>query len=249
MRVHTSGTERETVLEVCVDDAAGLAVAVAGGADRIELCAALSVGGLTPTVGFMQLAAKSPLPVHALIRPRAGDFVFSAAEIDIARRDIDAARQAGLAGVVIGASLGDGRLDEATLGLLVDEAAGLDLTLHRAFDLVPNPLTALETAIGLGFHRILTSGGGRTALDGLAGLGAVAAAAAGRISIMPGGGLRSETVSQFLALPGLFELHASCARPVTATDPVLVDLGFLAAESRRTDLDTVRAFRSAMDEV
>ncbi|MGV8936652.1 MAG: copper homeostasis protein CutC [Allorhizobium sp.] len=247
MTVHKSATERKTVLEVCVDDAAGLAVAIAGGADRIELCSALSVGGLTPTVGFMSLAGTSAVPVHALIRPRPGDFVFSPAEVDIARRDINAAGQAGLAGVVIGASLGDGRLDEDTLGILVDEAAGLDLTLHRAFDLVPDQLAALEAAIGLGFNRILTSGGSRTALDGLATLAAVASAAGNRISIMPGGGLRPETVAQFLALPGLLELHASCARPAKTADPVLVDLGFLAAESRRTDLDTVRAFRAAMD--
>ena len=90
-------------LEICVDGADGLIAAVAGGADRIELCSALALGGLTPSPGLMTLAARAPVPVYAMIRPRAGDFVFSPAEIDQMRREIDAVREAGLAGVVLGA--------------------------------------------------------------------------------------------------------------------------------------------------
>ena len=242
-------TDKAVVLEICVDDAAGLQAAIDGGADRIELCAALSVGGLTPSSGFMELAGRAAIPVNALIRPRAGGFHYSAAEIDIIKRDIDVARQAGLAGVVIGASLADGQLDEETLTALVTAADGLDLTLHRAFDLVPDPLAALEMAVRLGFGRILTSGGGKSALAGLSTLAALAGAADGRISIMPGGGVRPETVEALLAVEGIFELHSSGGRPVNGVQPRLLELGFVDAGSRQTDRDTVRAFRAEIARV
>ena len=158
------------LVEVCLDSAEGLAEAVAGGADRIELCAALAVGGLTPSAGLMQAAARCPVPVLAMIRPRAGDFVFSPAEVAIMLADIAAARAAGLAGVVLGASLPGGRLDRAILARLTDAASGLDLTLHRAFDLVPDIAPAIELAADLGFRRILTSGQAATAAEGRAGL-------------------------------------------------------------------------------
>ena len=151
------------LLEVCVDDAQGLATALAGGADRIELCSSLIIGGLTPPRSFMRHAAGlTRLPVYPLLRPRLGDFTYSAVEVAMIADDIDAARDAGLTGVVIGASRDDGTLDADALGRLVKAAAGLDLTLHRAFDLVPDPFAALETAIALGFRRILTSGCART---------------------------------------------------------------------------------------
>ena len=139
------------ILEVCVDDADGLAAAIAGGADRIELCSALGVGGLTPTRGFMQLAARSPIPVNAIIRPRIGGFVYSDDEAAIMIADIEAACEAGLAGVVVGASRSDGTLDRAVLERLIKAAATLDVTLHRAFDLVPDFDAAVEMAIDLGF--------------------------------------------------------------------------------------------------
>lgn len=240
-------SDKTTLLEVCVDDAAGLAAAIEGGADRIELCSALSVGGLTPTHGFMALAARAPIPVFALIRPRAGSFVFDARDVAIMREDIAAARQMGLAGVVIGASRHDGRLDETVLGELVSAADGLGLTLHRAFDLVPDSLEALEVAIGLGFRRILTSGGQKTALAGLDTLRAVVAAAGSRLSVMPGGGLKPDMAATFLSVPGISELHASCGKPVHAAETRLVELGFLASDARQTDSETVRAFKAAME--
>ena len=120
------------LLEVCVDDALGLAEALAGGANRVELCAALAVGGLTPSVGLMALAARCGVPVMAMIRPRTGDFVYSPAEVSVMRADIQAVRQAGLAGVVIGASLTDGRLDPVVLADLMAGAQEMDVTLHRA---------------------------------------------------------------------------------------------------------------------
>lgn len=238
---------RKPLLEVCVDDPAGLAAAIEGGADRIELCSALTVGGLTPSHGLMAHAAGSPVPVYALIRPRTGDFVFSADDVRVMVDDVRAARSAGLAGLVIGALRPDGQLDVAALETLIAAAEGMDLTLDRAFDLAADQEEALETALRLGFSRILTSGGAKTAIDGLPRLERLASRAAGRISIMPGSGVRPETVEALLTLPGVFELHASCSEPMTATDPRLSAFGFLQRGERRTTVEAVRAIKERME--
>jgi copper homeostasis protein len=233
------------LLEVCVDDVAGLAAAVEGGADRIELCSALALGGLTPSFGLMEVAGTFDIPCNAIIRPRAGDFVYSEEEIDVMLADIEAARNAGLAGVVLGASLPDGRLDRLVLQTLAEAAQGLDMTLHRAFDLVPNVTEAVEIAVKLGFARILTSGGARTAIEGLPGLKQAVDAARGRISIMPGSGVSSANASEFLGLK-VRELHASCSTAIEATGGKLVDFGFQAEAARRTDAEKVRALKAAI---
>jgi copper homeostasis protein len=233
------------LLEVCVDDVAGLAAAVEGGADRIELCSALALGGLTPSFGLMEVAGTFDIPCNAIIRPRAGDFVYSEEEIDVMLADIEAARNAGLAGVVLGASLPDGRLDRLVLQTLAETAEGLDMTLHRAFDLVPNVAEAVEIAVKLGFARILTSGGARTAIEGLPGLKQAVDAARGRISIMPGSGVSSANTSEFLGLK-VRELHASCSTAIEATGGKLVDFGFQAEAARRTDAEKVRALKAAI---
>src|SRR5690606_28852103 len=126
------------LLEVCVADAESLDAAITGGADRIELCSALEVGGLTPSPGLMRLAAAAPLPVYAMIRPRSGVFAFGSRETQIMLDDIATVREAGLAGVVLGASWPDGRLDADLLAKFTQASAGLGKTLHRAFDLVPD---------------------------------------------------------------------------------------------------------------
>ena len=229
------------IIEVCVDTSESLQAAVAGGADRIELCVALAVGGLTPAAGFMQQAAACGVPVLVMIRPRAGDFVWSAAEIAVMQADIAAVRAAGLAGVVLGASLRDGRLDLPNLGLLLKAAAGLCLTLHRCFDLVPDVGIALEQAIALGFHRILTSGGATSAPAGIDRLLALKAQAAGRIVILPGGGISAQTVAALAPLAS-DEVHSSCSVSRSA-DPAGVAFGFGPAETRITDAGLVRALR------
>lgn len=233
------------LLEICVDDVAGLDAAVAGGADRIELCSALGSGGLTPSRGFMATAAKAPIPVYALIRPRVGDFTYSAAEVSVMEADIASARDVGLAGVVIGATTADAKLDADVIRRLVRAADGLDLTLHRASDVVADMDAALELAVELGFSRILTSGGARHAEEGMETLTKLASRSAGRISIMPGGGVRPQNAARLLALPGIRELHASCSE-ASASDARLVELGFSSETTRRTDVDTVRALKAKM---
>jgi copper homeostasis protein len=234
----------EVLIEVCVDDADGLAEAVAGGAGRIELCSALALGGLTPSLGLMRAAASCGLPVYAMVRPRAGDFVFSAAEISIMQADIDAARAAGLAGVVLGASLPDGRLDRDVLARLVAQAAGLGLTLHRAFDLVPDLAEAINLAVDLGFERILTSGQALSAPQGASVLAQIINLASGRIGILPGAAISAETVHHLRRLP-LTEVHSSCSQPVNITGRVQ-DLGFAHPAQRRTSAARVRALRAAL---
>lgn len=232
------------ILEVCVDSAAGLAEAVAGGADRIELCAALAVGGLTPSAGLVGLAAGCGVPVMAMIRPRAGDFVWSEAEVAMMEAEIAAMRVAGLAGVVLGASLPDGRLDVPVLRRLVAAAEGLDLTLHRCFDLVPDMAVALEAAVALGFRRVLTSGGEATAEAGAARIGALVAQAVGRISVMPGAGVTAANAGVLTAL-GVGEIHSSCSEAREA-DGKVVALGFGPAVVRRTSAGRVRALKAAL---
>lgn len=250
-------------LEVCVDTLAGLEAAVVGGADRIELCAALALGGLTPSAGVMREAAGCGLPVLAMIRPRTGDFCWSGAEVRAMEAEIAAAREAGLAGVVLGASLPDGRLDLPVLRRLVEVARGAgwcrvpcsdpevskipvapELTLHRCFDLVPDQGAGLEQAVALGFARVLTSGGAVTAGAGVARIGALVAQAAARIAVMAGAGVTAETAPELLA-QGVRELHGSCAEDFPEGGKV-VAMGFGPATGRRTSAARVRALKQVM---
>ncbi|WP_230426452.1 copper homeostasis protein CutC [Paragemmobacter aquarius] len=233
-------------MEVCVDSVGGLDAAVAGGADRIELCSALALGGLTPSAGLMAAAGRAPVPALAMIRPRAGGFVWSPAEIAVMCCDIRASRDAGLAGVVLGASLADGTLDCETLSALLAEAQGMTTTLHRCFDLVPDPFVALEQAVALGFDRILTSGQAKTALEGIDLIAALHARASGRIVIMPGSGVTAENARRFTAL-GLRELHGSCS-VTQAEDTKVAGFGFGPELRRVTSARLLQALVAASKE-
>ncbi len=232
-------------LEICVDDAAGIAAAGKGGADRIELCAALALGGLTPSAGLVDLAVQSGLATMAMIRPRAGDFVWRPNEVRAMQVEIAAMRLAGLAGVVIGASRPDGRLDGAVLAALVEAAAGMDVTLHRAIDLVPDVDEAMALCHGLGIARVLSSGG---ALSAEAGIAQLATMAGRGISVMPGGGVHAGNVAAFAARFALSEVHASASVPL-AIDPRMAAFGFQPAGARGTDAAKVRALRQALDQI
>lgn len=234
----------DILLEVCVDDPAGLAEAIAGGADRIELCAALALGGLTPSHGLMQMAAQSGALCYPIIRPRSGDFSYTVAEVEVMRADIRAARSFGLKGVVLGASHPDGRLNEAVLRVLLDEAAGLDTTLHRCIDLTPDKIEAVQIAKALGFRRILTSGGALTAAEGVATLAAMIEAAGPDLIIMPGSGVSVETLPKLAHLP-LREIHASCASPLPSGGAALA-FGFQSGNEKRTNRAKVAALKAAL---
>ncbi|WHO73043.1 copper homeostasis protein CutC [Rhizobium sp. BT03] len=228
------------LLEVCVDSADGLAAAIEGGAGRIELCSALELGGLTPLPSLMRIAARAPIPVYAMIRPHAGPFIFGRKDEEAMLLDIDAVRAAGLTGVVIGANRSDGTLDMPLIHRLRTHASGLGSTLHRAFDLVPDADQALEQAVELGCERILTSGCALKAPDGIETLKRLSAKAAGRISIMPGSGIRPANARAILQATGAREIHGSCSSPVESADPRAVAFGFEAKSSNRTDVAVVR---------
>ncbi|WP_407660448.1 copper homeostasis protein CutC [Kaistia algarum] len=236
-------------VEICVESAEGLAAAMAGGADRIELCAALSLGGLTPSPGLMRIAAKAAIPVYAMIRPREGDFVYSPADFDQMRREIDAVRSAGLAGIAIGACEQGGRLDAEALFHLMAHAKGLGATLHRAFDAAPDPFEAIDIAVGLGFERVLSSGGPGTAEDNRMRVAEFVRHAGARISVMPGSGVRSRNVTRILAATGAYEVHASCRTGSRIEAPEAVRLGFASgptapATSETEVADLVAAIRT-----
>lgn len=210
-------THPKPLLEVCVDTIEGAQAAICAGAGRLELCAALSEGGLTPSVGLMQAAASLSVPCYAMIRPRAGLFQFTRDEERIMLADINAAKNAGLDGVVLGAQENDGQLDVAMLERLSLAAGSLGRTLHRVIDVVPDQLQAVDIAIDLGFERVLTSGGSATAVEGLPVIREMYRRAAGRISVMPGSGVNADNIAQLLAV-GVSEVHASCADKVLMSD-------------------------------
>lgn len=233
-------------IEVCVDTPDGLQAAISGGANRIELCSALALGGLTPSAGLIHAASHTATPALAMIRPRAGGFVWSPAEISAMRHDIRAVRSAGLAGVVLGASCPDHSLDAETLATLLAGTDGMTTTLHRCFDLAPDPFAALEQAIALGFHRILTSGQAISAPQGIDLISRLHARAAGRIIILPGGGISAKNAALFTAL-GLRELHASCSVETTEDDKI-AGFGFGPTRKRTTSARLVQALATASKE-
>lgn len=232
------------LLEICVETPEGLAAAIAGGADRIELCSALALGGLTPSAGLMALAGRMDVPVRAMIRPRAGNFTFAPAEMAVMRDDIARARDAGLEGVVIGATDGHGHLD---LDALVHAASGMAITLHRVVDLMPSPRLAVAPAIALGIDTILSSGGAGKAVDGADELAAMARLAGDMLTIMPGSGVRADNAAALVAQTGVRAVHASCARMVKAGDSRCVAMGFAAPLQAITDPACVAALRRALN--
>lgn len=201
-------------VEIAVSDAAGAAVALAGGADRVELCSALGVGGLTSSIGMAEATVDAGIAVHALVRPRAGGFVYSAPEVSVMVRDIEALVDVGVAGVVVGALTADGALDRHALRALVRAADGRTVTVHRCVDVLADPTAVLGELAGLGVARVLTSGGAPRAGEGLGTIAEMVEAAAGRVEIMAGGGVRVEDVAA-LAGVGVDAVHLS-ARTTTA---------------------------------
>ncbi|MGV8833343.1 MAG: copper homeostasis protein CutC [Devosia sp.] len=236
------------LLEVCVADATSLSQGILGGADRIELCSALELGGLMPTPGLLALAAAAPIPVRVLIRPRSGDFVFGEGDIAAMLADIAYVRTLGLSGVVLGASHPDGTLDAAVLSRLVSASAGLGLTLHRAIDLAPDIMAATATAIALGFDTILTSGGAATAMEGIDAIARMQQLAAGRVTIMAGSGVTAANAAALLARVPVTAVHGTCSQAVPTSSPPAVQLGFAAETRRETRASVVTALKDVMQQ-
>ena len=201
------------LFELCGESLEAAQVAQAGGADRIELCAELSTGGVTPGFDVLQATVEAlTIPVHVLIRPRSGDFAFSAGEFSLMRTQIERASSAGAAGVATGVLLPDGRVDVERTSRLVELARPMKVTFHRAFDETPDVAEALEDVIRCGADCLLTSGGEPDVLLGAESIARLCRLAGERLDVMAGGGLRLASLEEVLRRTGVSYLHGSLTR-------------------------------------
>jgi copper homeostasis protein len=210
---------RSVLLEVCVDSADGCAAALAGGADRVELCASLDLGGTTPSIGALLAGASTRIPIMAMIRPRAGDFMYSKLELESMQFDIATAKQCGARGVVLGVLRPDGTVDAETTRALVELARPMQVTFHRAFDMTRDLDEALDALIEIGVDRVLTSGGEASVVEGLERIASLVRKAGERIVVMPGGGVREGNIRRVIDVTGAREAHFSAQ--ATATSQML----------------------------
>ncbi len=240
-------------LEICVDSVESAVAAADGGAERIELCSALSEGGITPSAGLIEaIRAAVKIQLFVIIRPRGGNFVYSHYELDVMRKDILEAKARGVDGVVLGVLTKDDLIDCPQTRELVDVARPLQITFHRAFDVCKDIDRALEDVIVCGADRVLTSGGKADAIKGTAAIARLQQRASDRIRIMAGGGLRVSNVRDVVLRTGVRDVHTSLG--ANATAPAL-DSGagihtlhsglvpFVVSEH------DVRAFKTVLDEI
>ncbi|RWC93666.1 MAG: copper homeostasis protein CutC [Mesorhizobium sp.] len=196
------------LIELCVEGIDGLLAAQTAGADRVELCASLVEGGITPSLGTVRAALElATVPFHVIVRPRGGDFLYSEAEYRSMLADVSALADLGVAGVVVGCLNADGTIDEARMGELVRAAGSLNVTCHRAFDMTRGPAEALEALVRCRVGRVLTSGQRDTALEGAELLAGLVQQAGERIIILGCGGLDPDNIAEVLGRTGLKEMH------------------------------------------
>lgn len=229
------------LLEICVFNTATAIAAEKAGADRIELCENYANGGTTPSYGYLKTVREQiSIPVFPMIRPRGGDYFHSADEIEIIRKDILLCKELGFEGVVFGLLNQNGTIDRENTARLTEAAYPLEVTFHRAFDRCKDPLEALETIIGCGCTRILTSGQEPKVMDGLALVKQLAEQASDRIIIMPGSGLNSSNVASIIRTAGVSEVHTSARIRIASSTlyrnekiPEDFELDFVDAEEIR----------------
>ena len=245
------------LLEVCVDSLASARAAIAGGAHRLELCSALTVGGLTPYAELLEeIRAESAIPVRCLMRPRGGDFLYTREEIHMMARQIAALRRAGADGFVIGCLDADGRLDTAAMEPLLRAAHGCGLTLHRCIDVSCDPVQTYRDAAHCGFDTVLTSGGAMSCAAGQEMLGRLLALRdeiAGP-EVLIGAGVNAAVITRLRqALPGARAFHASCKMEVESAmryrrDGVPMGLpGLDEWHIQQTSEQAVRLARAALE--
>ncbi|MEN9684671.1 MAG: hypothetical protein RLZZ28_457 [Bacteroidota bacterium] len=209
--------KKQPMLEIAVFNIGSAITAEKAGADRIELCENPADGGTTPSYGTLKIVKeKIRIPVFPIIRPRAGDFLFSAEEFAVMQKDISLCKELGYEGVVIGLLHEDGTVDEARTSALVQIAYPMEVSFHRAFDRAKNPMDSLETLIRCGCERILTSGQTAQAWDGRDLIKALIEKANNRITIMPGSGIRSNNIRELTNYTGAVELHSSARKMVAS---------------------------------
>jgi len=251
-----SGTSLPHIdLEICVDSVESAIAANAGGADRVELCSALREGGITPSIGLISTVRNEiSCDLFVLIRPRAGDFVYSNHELAVMQEDLRVAKEIGANGVVIGLLTNEGRVDVEPTSALIDVARPMQVTFHRAFDVATDLDRAFEEVIATGADRLLTSGGEPSALNGIQIIAKLQAAAAGRIQIMPGASIRLSNAREIVERTGVREIHTSLGAKVASAanhSGAHVRIGADADEFSRYLVfeDDVRSLRKMLDAI
>lgn len=243
---------KNCLIEVCVDSMESVYAAVRGGADRLELCANLIIGGTTPSAFMIAEAAQTGIPVNVLIRPRFGDFLFTEDEKREQLKQIAQLKALGAHGAVVGALCEDGTLDTSFLRECRSAAQGLHLTLHRAFDVCRDPFEALETAVELGFDTILTSGQRAAAMEGAELIARLVACAGGRLTVMPGSGVNAGNIAALQRATGARAFHLSAKKTVQSgmvfrKEGVPMGLPMMSEFERFvTDEEAVRAAKAAL---
>jgi copper homeostasis protein len=202
------------LVEVCVGSAADVAVAAAAGADRVELCGAMELGGLTPSLGAVEtVLAASSVPVVVMLRPRAGGFCYDRREFAAMLRDATRVLEAGAAGIVFGVLDRSRRINVERTRELIDCAGHRDAVFHRAFDFVTDWRAALDALIDVGCTRVLTSGGAPTAMAGAAMLREMIGHATGRIEVLPGGGIGAASAAELVRQTSCTQVHVGASGP------------------------------------
>ena len=203
---------QRVLLEICIDSVESALAAQEGGADRVELCSALFEGGLTPSAGLLEVVRERlKIGVAAMIRPRGGDFCYSADEFAVMERDLVFAKEVGADVIVLGLLNPDGTVDRERTRRLVDLARPLQVTFHRAFDMARDPYEALDAVLELGVERLLTSGQEKSAVEGMELIAELVRRAGDRLVVMPGGGITERNLKKVLASTGAREIHGSAS--------------------------------------
>jgi copper homeostasis protein len=242
---------RAPLLEICVETLTEAIQAAEAGATRLEICACMSEAGTTPSIGLITaIVERVNVPAFVMIRPRGGDFMFDASELDVMRRDIDAAKRAGAKGIVSGALETGCAIDPEATKSLVDAAGPLPFTFHRAFDLTPELERAIDVLRSIGVNRVLTSGGASSAIVGAGAIARLSRRAGAAMTIVAGGGIRADHVAELVQLAGVTEVHArpTRARSASVRSVREVRFGPSASGSGRAELDpdAVRALVRAL---
>ncbi|MEI6056031.1 MAG: copper homeostasis protein CutC [Lentisphaerota bacterium] len=243
--------QKQINLEVCVDNIESVDISKSLDVQRLELCGALALGGLTPSPSLIRYARKNTsISLHSMIRPRAGDFCFSDKDVDTMLCDIEVAYAMGAHGVVIGILNNDFTINTKAVEKMVAYARklSLDVTFHRAFDFVPNVKVALEFLIGTGVRRILTSGTKSTALEGIEIIRELNALAAGRIEIMAGSGVNAGNVLEIIRETSVRDIHTSAGEKVNKFADRALKLGADSSDLsyQRTSYEKLMAVKSAI---
>lgn len=244
----------KTKLEVCIDSAESALIAQEGGADSLEVCSNLVIGGTTPGASqFKQIRKTCDTELYVLIRPRYGDFLYTDLEFNIMKEDIRMFRELGADGITTGCLRPDGRLDLDRLKELKDSAGSLRFTLHRAFDMCRNPYEALEEAVSLGIDRILTSGQASVCTEGIKVLRELMAQAGERIEILVGSGVNAQVIRRLREELHAGSFHMSGKRRMDSgmsyrKEGINMGLpGLSEFDILRTDLEEIRKAKTALE--